>query len=52
MTSSPTVPRTGLPSGPTTSAAMPTFGPPNEATRMGVSGLHDRMPPLTSVPPL
>ena len=51
MTSSPTSPRTGLPSASTTSAAMPGHGPANEHGAMGVIVVQPTIPPLISVPP-
>ena len=51
MTSSPTSPRSGLPSGSTTSAAIPGHGPANEHGAMGVMVVQPTIPPLISVPP-
>ncbi len=51
-TSSPTCPRTGRPSSPKQSAAMPGMGPVNEQGLIGAIGNELRMPPEISVPPV
>src|SRR5947208_13101485 len=51
-TSSPTSPGgSGFPSGPYTSIAMPSAGPPSVHGRSGVNGVGDRKHAPTSVPP-
>ena len=52
ITSSPTAPRTGRPSSPKHSAAMPGIGPLNEHGLIGAMGNDARMPPEISVPPV
>src|SRR5919108_657570 len=51
QTSSPTSPRTGLPSASTTSIAMPSAGPPSEHGLIGIAGVGERKQAPTSVPP-
>src|SRR4029450_12749257 len=51
QTSSPTSPRTELPSGSTTSIAIPSAGPPSEHALIGIAGVGDRKHAPTSVPP-
>ena len=51
QTSSPTSPRTGLPSGPKTSTAIPSAGPPSEHAFSGWTTAGDRKHAPTSVPP-
>src|SRR6476659_8926752 len=51
QTSSPTSPRTGLPSASTTSMAIPSAGPPSEHSLIGTAGVGDRKHAPTSVPP-
>ena len=50
-TSSPTSPRTGLPSASKTSIAMPSDGVPSEQTFVGITGHCPRKQAPTSVPP-
>src|SRR3712207_8759693 len=51
QTSSPTSPRTGLPSASTTSIAIPSAGPPSEHSLIGSAGVGERKHAPTSVPP-
>src|SRR5438034_11595344 len=51
QTSSPTSPRTGLPSASTTSIAIPSAGPPSEHALIGSARHADRKQAPTSVPP-
>ena len=51
QTSSPTSPRTELPSESTTSIAIPSAGPPSEHALIGIAGVGERKHAPTSVPP-
>ena len=52
QTSSPTSPAgTGLPSGPSTSIAMPSDGAPSVHSLSGITGIGERKQAPTSVPP-
>lgn len=51
ITSSPTAPRSDRPVSSTTSAAVPTHGPENDAGLIGPTTLPLTIPPDTSVPP-
>src|SRR4029078_1030722 len=50
-TSSPTPPRSGSPSGPKTSTAIPSAGPPSEHAFNDITGVGERKHARTSVPP-